>query len=151
MSTLSDQIMEDLKAAMKAKDQTALATLRALKTAIMNATIEKHGAGGELDESDSMGVIRKQIKQRQDSVESFEGAGRSELAEKEKAEIAILEKYLPKGLSQEEIGALVDEAIAEAGATSKKEMGAVMKLVQAKAEGRADGKTLSQAVMAKLS
>ncbi len=150
MSTINEKIMADLKEAMKAKDQAALGALRALKTALMNATIEKLGAGGELPETEAIAVIRKQIKQRQDSITSFEGAGRADLADKEKAEIVTLEKFLPAGLSQAEVDKLIDDAIAEVGATSKAQMGAVMKLVQERCAGRADGKTLSQGVMQRL-
>ena len=151
MSDLSQQIMEDLKTAMRAKDQLALGVLRGLKSSIKNAAIEKGGADAELDESETMAVIRKQVKQRQDSAEAFAKAERSDLEEKELAEIGILEKYLPAPLSGDELSALVDAAIEEAGATSKQEMGKVMGLLQGKVAGRADNKTLSQAVMGKLS
>jgi hypothetical protein len=96
-------------------------------------------------------IIRKQIKQRQDSVEQFSKGGRSELAEKESAEIAILERYLPAALTPEEVSAMVQAAIAETGASSRAEMGKVMKIVQEQSAGRVDGKTLSQAVMQALS
>jgi uncharacterized protein YqeY len=147
---LNDQITEDIKNAMRAKDTIALTTLRALKSAIRNAAIEKGGADATLDDSEVVAVVRKQIKQRQDSMNQFEQAGRTQLLEKEKSEIEILEKYLPAGLSQKEIDEAVAEAIAETGATSRADMGKVMKVLQAKTEGRADGKTLSQAVQNKL-
>ena len=150
MSKLAEQIMTDIKDAMKAKDQVALPVLRSLKSAAQMATIEKYGADGELGEGEFLAVVRKQIKQRQDSVASFREGGREELAAKEEAEIEILQKYLPEPLSEEEVGKLVDEAIAEVGATSKKEMGQVMKLLQERAAGRADGKLLSQLVGKKL-
>jgi len=146
MSELSKQILADMKTAMKAKDQVTLTTLRSLKAEIQKVTIDKYGAGGELEDAEVIAVIRKAIKQRQDSITSFEDAGRQELADKEKAEIEVLEKYLPTPLSQEEITKLVEDAIAEVGATSKKEMGQVMKLVQERAAGRAEGKVLSQEV-----
>ena len=98
-----------------------------LKSALKYAAIEKSGAEGELDEAEATAVIRKQVKQRQDSIESFEKGGRPELAEKEKAELAILSSYLPAGMSAEEISRLVAETIAEVGATSRAQMGAVMK------------------------
>jgi len=151
MSDFSKTLMDDIKSAMKAKDQVALTTLRALKSAIKNSAIEKGGADAELDEAENMAVIRKQIKQRQDSITQFEDAGRSELADKEKAEIVILEKYLPTPLTDEEISSLVAEAVSEAGASSKADMGKVMKLAQEKANGRADGKVLSGLVMKALS
>lgn len=151
MSNLSDQIMDDIKDAMKAKDTVALTVLRALKSAIKYAAIEQGGADAVLNETDSLAVIRKQIKQRQDSIQSYQEGGRQDLADSEAAEIAVLEKYLPASLSDDEITALVDASISEIGATSKKEMGAVMKLLQEKAAGRADNKILSQKVMEKLS
>lgn len=136
---------------MRAKDMVTLNTLRAVKSAIKNAAIEKGGADAELDDSEALGVIRKQIKQRQDSFEQFTKAGRTDLAEKEEAEIKVLEGFLPAALSEEEIAGIIDTAISESGASSRADMGKVMKLVQERAEGRADGKTLSQAVMQKLS
>ena len=151
MNTIQDQLMADLKEAMKSKDAAALGAIRGLKTAFMNACVEKGlGPQGALEEAEAVAVVRKQIKQRQDSIESFNGAGRPELAEKEAGEIAVLEKYLPTALSAAEIEKIVVDVIAELGATSKKEMGAVMKLVNERAAGRADGKSLSSAVGAKL-
>jgi uncharacterized protein len=151
MSDLATQIPEDLKAAMKAKDTVALAVIRALKTAMTNAAIEKGGLGTPLDDAEITALIRKQIKQRQDSLTQFTNAGRTELAATEAAEIKILEKYLPAALSAEEIAAIVDAAMAETGASSKADMGKVMKLVQERAAGRADGKTISQEVAKRLS
>ena len=147
MSDFATQLMDDIKTAMKAKDQVSLNTLRALKSAMKNAAIEKGGADAVLEEAESMAVIRKQIKQRQDSITQFEDAGRPELAENEKAEVLVLEKYLPTPLSEEEITNIVSKAISETGASSKADMGKVMKVVQEKADGRADGKLLSQLVM----
>jgi len=149
-TTLSQQVNDAMKDAMKARDTAALNVLRALKSAIKNTAIEKHGADSDLDDPEVMAVVRKQIKQRQDSLESFEKAGRDDLAATEKAEMEVLAKFLPAGLSESEIEAIVESAIAETGATSKKDMGQVMKLVQEKAAGRADGKALSQAVMKRL-
>ncbi|MEM0896583.1 MAG: GatB/YqeY domain-containing protein [Verrucomicrobiota bacterium] len=150
-TSLATRVMDDLKAAMKAKDSTALTVLRALKSAMKNAAIEKGGADYELNESEAMAVIRKQIKQRQDSADQFEKAGRAELAENENAEIKVLEDYLPAAMSEAEIDKLVEDTIAELGATSKADMGKVMKTLQEKAAGRADGKALSQAVGKRLS
>jgi len=151
MSELSQLLTEDMKTAMREKDSLRLNTIRMLKSAVKNAAIEKGGANAELDDAGIISVIRKEVKKRQDSIEQYESAGRDELAEKEKEEIAVLEGYLPAPLSEEEVTALVDEAIAETGATSKKEMGQVMKLLQEKTAGRADGKTLSRAVQERLS
>lgn len=151
MSSLSQQISESLKEAMKAKDQVTLATLRSLKSAIQLATIEKYGADGQLEDAETIAVIRKAIKQRHDSVSSFRDAGREDLAEREEAEIRVLEKYLPQPLSQAEMELLVAEVINELGVTLRKDMGKVMKLLGERASGRADNKVLSQMVMERLS
>ena len=139
-----------MKTAMREKNTVALNTVRMLKSAIKNAAIEKGGANAELTDAEVMAVVRKEVKKRQDSIEQYEAAGRDELADQEKAEIKVLNGYLPEPLSSEEIVSIVEAAIAELGATSRKEMGQVMKIVQEKTAGRADGKTLSQAVMSKL-
>ena len=149
--TLQSQVDNDIKDAMRARETVRLNALRMLKTAMKNAAIEKGGAEAVLDDVEATAVIRKQIKQRQDSVEGFEKGGRPELAAGESAEIAVLSAYLPKNLSPDEVTALAKEAISEAGATSKQHMGAVMKIAIAKAAGRADGKTLSMAVQKHLS
>jgi len=149
--TLQSQVDNDIKDAMRARETVRLNALRMLKTAMKNAAIEKGGAEAVLDDVEAAVVIRKQIKQRQDSVEGFEKGGRPELAAGESAEIAVLSGYLPKNLSPDEVTALAKEAIAEAGATSKQDIGAVMKIAIAKAAGRADGKTLSMAVQKLLS
>jgi uncharacterized protein len=148
--TLQQRIDSDLKDAMRAKEAGKLNVLRMLKSAIKNAAIEKGGAAGELDDAEATQVIRKQVKQRQDSIDSFEKGGRAELAEKEKEELAILQSYLPQAMSADELSAAVREAIAEAGATSRAQMGAVMKLLQTKLAGRADGKTVSHEVQRQL-
>jgi uncharacterized protein YqeY len=150
MSQISARITEDMKTAMRAKDTIALETVRALKSAIKYAAIEKLGADADLDDADAIAVVRKEIKKRQDSVQQFESAGRQELADKEKSEIVVLEKYLPAAMSNEELIALVEAVIAELGATSKKDMGKVMKLLGERTEGRADGKTLSSEVSKRL-
>jgi uncharacterized protein len=144
--TLQERVDLDLKEAMRAKDATKLGVLRMLKSALKYAAIAKSGAEAELSDAEAIQVIRKQAKQRQDSVESFEKGGRAELADKEKEELAILNTYLPQGMSPDELTKVVRETIAELGATSKAQMGAVMKALQAKVAGRADGKTLSAEV-----
>lgn len=151
MSDTATQISEDIKTAMRAKDSVALNSLRALKSALTNAAIEKGGLGTVLDEPEALAVVRKQIKQRQDSIEQFEKASRTELAANEKAEIAILSKYLPAALSAEQIDSIVAQAVSETGAASKADMGKAMKRAQELTEGRADGKLLSAAVMKALS
>lgn len=150
MSELSQQITEDMKTAMREKNTLALGTIRMLKSAIKNAAIEKGGADAELTDPEVVAVIRREVKKRQDSIEQYTTGGRMELVEQETAEMAVLNGYLPEPLSAEKLEEIIDAAIAEVGATSRKEMGQVMKLVQDRTEGRADGKTLSQAVMAKL-
>jgi uncharacterized protein YqeY len=147
---LTERIDSDLREAMRAKDAVKLGVLRLLKSALKYSALEKAGAEGELDDAEAAQVIRKQAKQRQDSIESFEKGGRTELAEKERAELAILASYLPEGFSPDELEKLVRETIVEAGATTKAQMGVVMKALQAKVAGRADGKTLSQEVQKQL-
>ena len=147
---LSERIDSDLKEAMRAKDATRTSVLRMVKAALKNAAIAKSGAGAQLSDAETAQVIRKQVKQRQDSIESFEKGGRAELAAKEKEELSILQSYLPQQMSADEISKTVRETIAELGASSKAQMGAVMKALQAKVAGRADGKTLSAEVQRQL-
>ena len=149
--TLPERIDSDLKEAMKAKDTARLGVLRMLKSALKYSAIEKSGTEGQLDDTEATQVIRKQVKQRQDSIESFEKGGRPELAAKEKEELAILQSYLPQSLSPDELAKIVSETIRDVGATSKAQMGVVMKALQTKVAGRADGKTLSQEVQRQLS
>jgi uncharacterized protein YqeY len=149
--TIQERIDADIKEAMRAKAAEKLAALRMVKSALMNAVIEKHGAGGKLSDLDSLAVIRKQVKQRRESIEGFAKGGRSDLAAKESKEIEYLTEYLPAPLKESEIQQLVKEAIAAVGATSKAQMAAVMKVATEKAAGRVDGKTLSLAVQAILS
>ena len=141
---LSDQINADLKSAMLAKDTLRLSTLRMLKSAVEYAKIEKKQEA--LPDADVVAVIKKQVKQRQDSIESFDKGGRADLADKEKAELAILKSYLPAELAEAELTAIVAAVIAELGARTKADMGKVMKAVQAKVAGRADNRLVSQIV-----
>jgi uncharacterized protein YqeY len=149
--TLQQRVDSDLKEAMRAKEATKLGVLRMLKSALKYAAIAKSGAEAELSDAEAVQVIRKQVKQRQDSIESFEKGGRAELADKEKEELAVLNSYLPMAMSADELTRVVRETIAEVGATSKAQMGAVMKALQGKVGGRADGKTLSAEVQKQLS
>jgi uncharacterized protein YqeY len=148
--TLQERVDSDLKEAMRAKNATKLGVLRMLKSALKYAAIAKSGAEAELSDAEAAQVIRKQVKQRHDSIESFEKGGRAELAEKEKEELTILNGYLPQPMSPDEISKIVRETIAEAGA-SRPQMGAVMKALQAKVAGRVDGKALSAEVSRQLS
>ncbi len=146
---LKERITSDLPVSMKAKDALRTSTLRMIKAAVMNREIEK---GGALSEEEMQKTLQSLVKQRRDSIEQYEKAERTELADKERAEIAIIEGYLPQALSREEIEEVVTSAIAEAGATSMREMGAVMKSVQARLAGRnADNRTVSEIVKANLS
>jgi uncharacterized protein YqeY len=149
--TLQERVAADLKEAMRAKDATKLGVLRMLKSGLKYAAIAKSGAEAELSDTEASQVIRKQAKQRQDSIESFEKGGRAELAKKEKEELSILNGYLPQPMSADEVSKIVRETIAEAGATSRAQMGAVMKALQAKVAGRVDGKALSAEVARQLS
>ena len=146
--SLRERITNDMTAAMKAREAGRLSTLRMVKAAVQNREIEK---GSELSEEELVKALQSLVKQRRDSVEQYEKAGRAELAEKERAEIAVIEEYLPQAASREEIEQAVAEAVAETGASSMKEMGAVMKAAQARLAGRnADGRTVSEVVKAKL-
>ena len=141
---LNQQLGADLTAAMKAKDAARLSALRMLKAAVMNKGVEK---GRDLDDAEVLQVVASLVKQRRDSIEQFEKAGRADLVAKETGEIAVLERYLPPALSQDEINAAVAAAIAETGATSPKDMGKVMKAVMPKLAGKnADGKAVNEAV-----
>jgi uncharacterized protein YqeY len=147
--SLKERITSDMTAAMKSKAVARLSTLRMVKAAAQNREIEK---GGELTDEELTKLLQSLVKQRRDSVEQYEKAGRAELAEKERAEIAVIEEYLPQAASREEIERAVSEAVAETGATSTKEMGAVMKAALARLAGRnADGRVVSEVVKSKLS
>jgi len=147
---IQERIDSDLKESMRAKNASKVGVLRMLKSALKYTAIAKSGSDAELSDAEAAQVIRKQAKQRQDSIESFEKGGRAELAAKEKEELSILNAYLPKAMSSDELAALVRETIAEVSATSKAQMGAVMKALQARVAGRADGKILSQEVQRQL-
>ena len=146
--SLSKQIVTDLTASMKAQDANRTSTLRMVKAAMMNRQIEK---GSELDDEDMQKLLRSLVKQRRDSIEQYEKAGRQELADKEQSEIDIIETYLPQAASAEVIEQAVVAAITETGASSMKDMGKVMKAVQAALAGKnADGRVVSEVVKGKL-
>lgn len=146
--SLKQTILSDLTGSMKAKDAPRTSTLRMVKAALQNREIEK---GGELDDEEMSKLLRSLVKQRHDSVEQYVNAGREELADKERAEIAIIEGYLPQAASLETIEAAVVNAISETGATSLKDMGKVMKAAQTALAGKnADGRTISEIVKTKL-
>lgn len=145
---LKQRIVNDLTGSMKAKDAPRTSALRMVKAAIMNREIEK---GGELSDDELTKALQSLVKQRRDSIEQYEKAGRQELADKEHAEIEVIEAYLPQAASREEIEQAVTLAISETNASSMRDMGAVMKAVQARLSGRnADGRTISEIVKAKL-
>ncbi len=147
---ITTQIDDDIKNAMRAKETARLSVLRMLKSSLKYAAIEAGGSGTELSDDVAISVLRKEVKKRQDSVAGYESGGRQDLADKEKAEIEMLSAYLPAAMSVDDVSALVRESISEAGATTRQQMGAVMKLANAKAAGRIDGKTLSSEVQKQL-
>src|SRR5436190_20166974 len=138
---IAEKLSQEIKSAMLAKDADRLQTLRMLKSAMGYVQIEKKT--DSLSDADTVAIVQKEVKKRRDSIEQFEKGGRQELADKEKKEITILEEFLPKALTPDELEQLVKSTITEVGATGKKDMGAVIKAVQAKAAGRADGKSIS--------
>lgn len=146
--SLNEKIIADITEAMKAKDAERLSTLRMVKANLMNRKIEK---GGELTDEEVQKALQSLVKQRRDSIEQYEKAGRKELADKEALEISHIEAYLPQAATPEEIEQAVAEAVTETGASSIKEMGIVMKAAQAKLAGKtADGRMVSESVKAKL-
>ena len=147
--SLKERIVADMTAAMKAKEAARLSTLRMVKASVMYREIEE---GGELTDEEMTKALQSLVKQRRDSIEQYEKAGRQELADKERAEIEVIENYLPQAATREEIEQAITEAIRETNASSMRDMGAVMKLTQARLAGRsADGRTVSEIVKAKLS
>ena len=147
---LQEQITEDYKAAMKSGDATRKTTLSGLRAAFKSAEIDARGTSKIVDETTFRGVIEKEAKRRRESIEAFTDAGRTDLADKESAELEVLQGYLPEPMSDEELEKMVDDAIAETAATSPKEMGKVMSVLVPKIAGRADGKLASKLVRDKL-
>ena len=146
--SLRDRLTEDLKLAMKARDQLRMDVIRMIKAAVLNKEVEMKK---DLDDSEMSRIMTTMIKQRKESVEHYEKGQRAELAAKERQEISIIEAYLPKALSPEELDRTVDAVIHESGATSAKDMGAVMKAVMARLAGQpVDGKQVSDVVRSKL-
>lgn len=150
--SLKDRISEEIKVAMKAKDKVRLETVRSIKKVILEKESTLRSQGQEtLTESQELEVLTQLAKQRRDSIEQYRKAGREDLVEQESQELAILEEYLPKQLSDEEVAAIIDEVIASVGATSAKDMGKVMGAVMQQLKGRADGQKIQAMVKAKLS
>ena len=147
---LSSRIEQDYIAAYKSGDSLRLSVLRLVKTAAKNMLVELKRPGGELSDAELCAVLVKQAKQRQDSIEQFRAASRRDLADKEEAELRILQEYLPTLLNPEELDAAINAAIAETGASSPKDMGRVMQKLTTEHAGRVDGKSLSCLVRARL-
>ncbi|ATB41594.1 transamidase GatB domain protein [Cystobacter fuscus] len=150
MATVRERLDADLKDAMRSKNESATSVIRMIKSAVKYKEVEP-GATSPLDEAGILQVIGTLIKQRRDSIEQFKAGGRADLAEKEEQEIVILQKYLPQQLTPDELRAAVQAAISEAGAKSAKDMGAVMKLLTPKLQGRAEGRAISEEVKSQLS
>ena len=144
---LKQRIQDDVKTAMKAKDKARLATLRLITAAIKQREVDERI---ELDDTQVLAILEKMIKQRRDSITQYEQAGRSELAAQELSEIDIIQEYMPEGLSEDEVAAMVDAAIADAGANSMRDMGKVMGQLKPKIQGRADMGQVSALVKQKL-
>jgi uncharacterized protein YqeY len=147
---LEKQVMEQLKAAMLAKDEAALRSLRAIKAAILIAKTSE-GASGDMKEEDEIKLLQKLVKQRKDSADIFHQQNREDLAKKEEEEIAVIEKFLPKQLDQEELRTILKDIIAQVGAQSSADLGKVMGVASKQLAGKADGKTISATVKEMLS
>ncbi|MDJ0555411.1 MAG: GatB/YqeY domain-containing protein [Microcoleaceae cyanobacterium MO_207.B10] len=149
--SLKDRITEDIKNTMKAKDKVRLETVRSIKKVILEEEANARAAGKDtLTEAQEMDILSRLAKQRRDSIEQYTQAGRQELADQEAAELAVLEEYLPKQLSDAEVALVIDEIIAQVGASSPKDMGKVMGPAMQKLKGKADGKKVQELVKAKL-
>lgn len=149
--SLKDQVSEDIKTAMKSKDKVRLETVRSIKKVLIEKESTIRGEGQEtLTEAQELEILIQLAKQRRDSIEQYQKAGREDLAEQEKAELAIIEEYLPKQLTDEEVSVIIDEIIAQAGANSAKDMGKVMGPAMQRLKGQADGKKVQEFVKAKL-
>ncbi|MBW4488056.1 MAG: GatB/YqeY domain-containing protein [Trichocoleus desertorum ATA4-8-CV12] len=149
--SLKDRIGEDIKAAMKSKEKVRLETIRSIKKALLEKEVSLRPTGQtELTEAQEMELVLQQAKQRRDSIEQYQQAGRTDLAEQEAQELAILETYLPTQLSDDELSQAIDEIITEVGATSPKDLGKVMGAAMQRLKGQADGKKIQELVKAKL-
>lgn len=146
--SLLGQLNQDMKDAMRAKDKARLSVIRMVKAAIQNESIKK---GNELDSEEELTVLSREFKQRKESLGEFESAGREDLVAGLNVELKVIEEYLPTQLTEEEILAIVEEVIAETGATSKADFGKVMKVILPKVKGKADGSVISKLLQQKLS
>ncbi len=151
--SLRQRIEDDIRTALKAGDKQRLSCLRMVKSKVQEKHVELRGTEGreaELSDEDVTNVVSAYAKQRRDSIESYEQGGRKDLAANERAELEILTAYLPQQMSEDEVSAIVDDAVRESGASEPKDMGAVMKLVMPKVKGRADGKLVNRIVQSRL-
>ena len=149
---LKERLQSDLKEAMKSRDEVRLRTVRSLRAAVMAREIElRSGGTGDIPEAEALAVIQKQAKQRRDSIDQFEAAGRKDLSAVEEAELAIIEAYLPEQLSEDAVRKVVQQIVQETGASSMKDMGKVMGPSMAKMKGLADGKLVQEIVKSVLS
>ncbi|GGE47192.1 hypothetical protein GCM10011391_27530 [Pullulanibacillus camelliae] len=146
--SLLDQLATDMKQAMKQKDKERLSTIRMLKSSLQNEAIHQ---GKDLSEDDILVVLSRELKQRKDSLQEFEQAGREDLADKVTNEIKVIEGYMPKQLSDDELSQMIDQAVQEVGASSKSDMGKVMQVIMPQVRGRADGSKVKNLVQARLS
>ena len=152
MAGLKERLTEDIKTAMKAKDKIRLETVRSLKKAVLEKEVSiRQGGIGELNNEQELEILSQQAKQRRDSIAQYSQGGRDDLADREAQELVIIEEYLPKQLSDEELSAILDETIARVGVNSPKDMGKVMGMVMKQLKGQADGKKVQEMVKAKLS
>lgn len=141
-------VTEDLTKAMKAREELTVSVLRMVKSALKNAEIAKRGDDKGLSDEDAVAVLSTMVKQRRDSAEQYEKAGRQDLAEKETSEISIIQRYLPQQLSPEQLDAAIDASIKEAGVAGPKDMGKLMKALMPKVKGKAEGKVVNERVKA---
>ncbi|MEX2458617.1 MAG: GatB/YqeY domain-containing protein [Actinomycetota bacterium] len=148
MSAEKDQLQTEIHAAMKAGEKVRVGALRLLSASVKNREVE---LGHELSAEEFTEIAVREAKRRKESIEAYEGAGRTELVERERAELAVLEPYLPEALSEDELGSIIEAAVASTGASGPGDLGAVMKAVMVQTRGRADGKAVSEAVRARLS
>ena len=147
LSTLKGQIQEDVKSAMRAREQKRLTALRLITAAIKQVEIDQRI---EMDDTAILAVLDKMVKQRRDSLEQYQAAGRDDLAAQEQFELDLISSYLPEALSEDELSALIKQAVADTGASSMRDMGAVMNKLREQVQGRADMKAVSNAVKAQL-
>ena len=150
--SLKDRISEDIKTAMKAKDKIRLETVRSIKKVLLEKEVELRGVGKDtLTLEDEMGVLLQQAKQRKDAIEQYLNAGRKDLAEKEQAELTVIETYLPEQMSDDKLEEVINDIITQVGATTAKDLGKVMGVAMKELKGKADGKKIQELVKSKLS